>query len=110
MPVASLHSSATYRLAPILGFRPYLALREIFTAAALLGQVEPPEGAAQGLAEHRVLLNVDSPQSAVIIGSTGSGKTHTLACLIENSIMLDPRLGELDAPGCALACVLSLLS
>ncbi|EMD96676.1 hypothetical protein COCC4DRAFT_141955 [Bipolaris maydis ATCC 48331] len=44
-----------------------------------------------------VLLNTDSPWSAFLCGSQGSGKSHTLSCMLENCLLTDktilPRVG-----------------
>jgi hypothetical protein len=44
-----------------------------------------------------VLLNTDSPWSAFLCGSQGSGKSHSLSCMLENCLLTDttllPRVG-----------------
>ena len=47
--------------------------------------------------DHRIFLNVNAPWSAFICGSQGSGKSHTLSCMLENSL-ISSRLGELPRP------------
>lgn len=61
-----------------------------------------------------VLANLDFPWSAFICGSKGSGKSHTLACLLENALMLkvdadeitgddlDPSVGKFQGPPAAI--------
>ena len=49
----------------------------------------------------RIFLNVLTPWSAFICGSQGSGKSHTLSCMLENCLM-SSRLGELRAPLAAM--------
>lgn len=50
-----------------------------------------------GLEDGRIHLNVNTPWSAFICGSQGSGKSHTLACMLENSL-LPSVLGKLPNP------------
>lgn len=38
----------------------------------------------------RVFFNITSPSSTFICGSQGSGKSHTLSCLLENSLFPSP--------------------
>ncbi|KAH8727207.1 hypothetical protein GQ44DRAFT_790040 [Phaeosphaeriaceae sp. PMI808] len=45
-----------------------------------------------------VLLNTNSPWSAFICGSQGSGKSHTLSCMLENCLLNDPNLGKNPNP------------
>jgi hypothetical protein len=44
-----------------------------------------------------VLLNTDSPWSAFLCGSQGSGKSHSLSCMLENCLLKDktilPKIG-----------------
>ncbi|KAH0559631.1 hypothetical protein GP486_003854 [Trichoglossum hirsutum] len=50
----------------------------------------------------RLFLNTDAPWSAFICGSQGSGKSHTLSCILENSLVSLPTLGALPKPLAAL--------
>ena len=50
----------------------------------------------------RIFLNVNAPWSAFICGSQGSGKSHSLSCMLENCLLSDPRLGSLPKPLTAL--------
>ncbi|MCJ1381961.1 hypothetical protein MMC17_005073 [Xylographa soralifera] len=45
----------------------------------------------------RIFLNVNTPWSAFICGSQGSGKSHTLSCMLENCLLQSP-LSELPNP------------
>ena len=45
----------------------------------------------------RIFLNVNTPWSAFICGSQGSGKSHTLSCMLE-SCLLPSLLGKLPRP------------
>lgn len=41
-----------------------------------------------------VLLNTKAPWSAFLCGSQGSGKSHTLSCMLENCLLNDPSIGK----------------
>ncbi|KAI6080541.1 hypothetical protein F4821DRAFT_275858 [Hypoxylon rubiginosum] len=45
-----------------------------------------------------VLANMNMPWSAFICGSQGSGKSHTLSCLLENALVADNAAGKLTHP------------
>lgn len=42
--------------------------------------------------------NVSAPWSAFICGSQGSGKSHTLSCLLENALIAPSPAGSLSSP------------
>jgi hypothetical protein len=44
-----------------------------------------------------------APSSVFICGSQGSGKSYTLACLLENCLLPDPRFGPVQQPVAGLA-------
>lgn len=45
-----------------------------------------------------LFTNTEEPWSAFICGSQGSGKSHTLSCLLENNLLPHPRVGVLKTP------------
>ncbi|CZS99912.1 uncharacterized protein RAG0_08179 [Rhynchosporium agropyri] len=45
----------------------------------------------------RIFFNIAAPSSAFICGSQGSGKSHTLSCLLENCL-LSSSVNKLDSP------------
>jgi len=45
-----------------------------------------------------ILSNLKEPFSTFICGSQGSGKSHTLSCLLENSLLVNPEIGTLRTP------------
>ena len=47
--------------------------------------------------DNRLFININAPWSAFICGSQGSGKSHTLSCMLE-SALVESRLGKLDRP------------
>lgn len=54
--------------------------------------------------ENRLLLaNVNVPWSAFICGSQGSGKSHTMACLLEASLLQQNKVGKLLYPMTGMA-------
>lgn len=54
-----------------------------------------------GLNDGRIFLNLNTPWSAFICGSQGSGKSHTLSCMLENSLQ-SSMLGKLPNPLAAI--------
>ncbi|EAT80541.2 hypothetical protein HBH56_143640 [Parastagonospora nodorum] len=45
-----------------------------------------------------VLLNTNAPWSSFLCGSQGSGKSHTLSCMLENCILSTPNIGKNPHP------------
>ena len=45
-----------------------------------------------------IMINVHAPNSVFICGSQGSGKSYTLACLLESFLLSDSRFGRLQQP------------
>jgi hypothetical protein len=45
-----------------------------------------------------VFLNTDAPWSAFLCGSQGSGKSHTLSCMLENCLLDDAQIGKNPHP------------
>lgn len=45
-----------------------------------------------------IYTNVSAPWSAFICGSQGSGKSHTLSCLLENALIAPSAVGALSSP------------
>ncbi|EED11758.1 conserved hypothetical protein [Talaromyces stipitatus ATCC 10500] len=63
-------------------------------------KVVHPEQTAQDLSNNhdpRVFFNATTPSSTFICGSQGSGKSHTLSCLLENCL-IPSKLGNLRSP------------
>lgn len=52
---------------------------------AVLGSLDPVESSAKP--DPRIFYNVATPSSVFICGSQGSGKSHTLSCLLENCLV-----------------------
>jgi hypothetical protein len=46
----------------------------------------------------RLFLKVNDPRSAFICGSQGSGKIHSLSCMLENYLISNPVLDLLPKP------------
>ncbi|KAI0973796.1 hypothetical protein F4678DRAFT_459282 [Xylaria arbuscula] len=79
--------------------------KELATAASaeaflqyglLAGDVSCLEGASSN--DPRIFYNVAAPSSVFICGSQGSGKSHTLSCILENSLIQSEKLGCLPRP------------
>ncbi|KAL1859164.1 hypothetical protein Plec18170_002279 [Paecilomyces lecythidis] len=45
-----------------------------------------------------VYTNITAPWSAFICGSQGSGKSHTLSCMLENTLLTPSKTGTLNRP------------
>ncbi|KAJ7854277.1 hypothetical protein B0H14DRAFT_764145 [Mycena olivaceomarginata] len=62
----------------------------------------PSRGLLGTSAGDRVYFNTNTPSSAVICGVQGSGKSHTVSCLLECALIPDSRIGKLPEPLSAL--------
>ncbi|KAJ7444978.1 hypothetical protein B0H11DRAFT_2291039 [Mycena galericulata] len=62
----------------------------------------PSRGLLGTSAGQRVYINTNAPSSAVICGVQGSGKSHTVSCLLECALIADTRVGQLPQPLSAL--------
>ncbi|KAJ7146727.1 hypothetical protein C8R44DRAFT_17969 [Mycena epipterygia] len=62
----------------------------------------PSRGLLGTSAGDRVYVNTNAPSSFVICGVQGSGKSHTVSCLLESALLADPRVGQLPEPLSAL--------
>lgn len=76
-----------------------------FPQFGLLGQREPLSTAGVmhapdqlSLEGDLVFANLNAPWSAFICGSQGYGKSHTLSCLLENSLLEDSLAGKNPTP------------
>lgn len=65
-------------------------LSNILDVNAGRGKEQPGE-------DPRIFFNISAPSSAFICGSQGSGKSHTLSCLLENCLMKSD-VSTLDSP------------
>lgn len=54
-------------------------------------------GEGESFEDPRVFFNISAPSSAFICGSQGSGKSHTLSCLLENCL-LKSNVSKLENP------------
>ncbi|KAJ7729060.1 hypothetical protein DFH07DRAFT_969608 [Mycena maculata] len=62
----------------------------------------PSRGLLGTYAGDRVYVNTNAPSSVVICGVQGSGKSHTVSCLLECALIPDRRIGLLPEPLSAL--------
>ncbi|KAJ7158979.1 hypothetical protein C8R43DRAFT_357208 [Mycena crocata] len=62
----------------------------------------PSRGLLGTSAGDRLYVNTNAPSSVVICGVQGSGKSHTVSCLLECALISDPRVGQLPQPLSAL--------
>ncbi|KAF3480012.1 uncharacterized protein GIQ15_06988 [Arthroderma uncinatum] len=47
--------------------------------------------------QNLIYTNINAPWSTFICGSQGSGKSHTLACMLENSLLAPSRTGKVSS-------------
>lgn len=91
-----------FRMAPLVWWNvkehvePQQQVQRVY---AVLGHIpeadnEPHDNASIPSSTTRtpVLLNTDSPWSAFLCGSQGSGKSHTLSCMLENCLLTDKKI------------------
>lgn len=72
-------------------------MRQAFAQYGLLGsRIEDPS--VQPTLNNLLYANVSAPWSAFVCGSQGSGKSHTLSCLLENSLVSQSASGKLTSP------------
>ena len=94
-----------------------------FPQRGLLGSVLSvnQRGSAQNSKDPRIYINLDAPSSGLICGVQvcvskclcgcgtnfikGSGKSHTLSCILEASLVKSEKIGTLPAPLSSLVCV-----
>ncbi|KAK5123569.1 hypothetical protein LTR85_002607 [Meristemomyces frigidus] len=56
-------------------------------------------GQQESIGKHEpILMNTNAPNSTFICGSQGSGKSHTLSCMLENCLLRDDAVGKLAKP------------
>lgn len=69
----------------------------IYNASDREDDLQSPKRITESAAS-RLFLNVNTPWSTFICGSQGSGKSHTLSCMLEAALMAKPELGRLPKP------------
>jgi len=81
------------------------AQQEPYPQYGLLGLMDkaPAQGTLASFSRSKpqdklVFTNTSEPWSTFICGSQGSGKSHTLSCLLENNLLPDPKIGRLRTP------------
>lgn len=76
------------------------AVSNSFSQRGLLGTVISVH--AKGLPpttnDPRIYLNLDAPASGLVCGVQGSGKSHTVSCILESSLIGHRQIGTLPAP------------
>ncbi|KAJ6566950.1 hypothetical protein B0H19DRAFT_1025516 [Mycena capillaripes] len=84
--------------------RHQLITSPLLTYSALKHRVAdfPSRGLLGTSAGDRIYFNTNAPSSAVICGVQGSGKSHTVSCLLECALIADSRVGLLPEPLSAL--------
>lgn len=59
---------------------------------------EPFQPDTSDAKQNLLYVNVAAPHSTFICGSQGSGKSHTLSCLLENALLKPNAAGEIQKP------------
>ncbi|EEQ35583.1 conserved hypothetical protein [Microsporum canis CBS 113480] len=49
------------------------------------------------VSQNLIYTNINAPWSTFICGSQGSGKSHTLACMLENSLLVPSKTGKVSS-------------
>ena len=85
------------RAAPLFAGAVMTRVPQYYSQYGLLGQIlpmTPVKGAEKkddatpaAFADSRIMLNVGAPWSAFICGQQGSGKSHSLSCILENCLV-----------------------
>ncbi|KAH7094195.1 hypothetical protein BKA62DRAFT_42724 [Auriculariales sp. MPI-PUGE-AT-0066] len=81
---------------PLLAFSALDRHMDSFPSRGLLGTA--------GTDSERLYFNTNAPSSGLICGVQGSGKSHSLSCILENALLPDSRIGQLPKPLAALVC------
>ncbi|KAJ7752978.1 hypothetical protein B0H16DRAFT_1279894, partial [Mycena metata] len=81
-----------------------LVTSPLFTYSALESREAdfPSRGLLGTSAGERVYVNTNAPNTIVVCGVQGSGKSHTVSCLLESGLISDSRVGRLPQPLSAL--------
>ncbi|KIM21769.1 hypothetical protein M408DRAFT_29280 [Serendipita vermifera MAFF 305830] len=76
------------------------SISERFSQKGLLGTVISvhADGLPEETIDPRIYLNLDAPSSGLVCGVQGSGKSHTVSCILESSLMVNRQIGTLPAP------------
>lgn len=111
-PGKSIQNSHTLKIAPLFSGAVHSAVESPFkfgedkySQYGLLGMISDDEqyvnessGFLPNPTSNLLFSNTEEPWSAFICGSQGSGKSHTLSCLLENTLLPDPNIGALKTP------------
>lgn len=62
----------------------------------------PQYGLLGSFGNQKMFLNTNVPFSTFVCGVQGSGKSHTVSCILENSLIPSPILGRMESPLSAL--------
>lgn len=71
--------------------------KKVYSQYGLLG-LRTKDGHSQVNHHNLIYANVAAPWSSFICGSQGSGKSHTLSCLLENALIKSSPAGRLSSP------------
>lgn len=85
-------SNTPILLAPVLSFAreqqpPAVFSHGLLASFSILSGPSEIRRALSEVQDRRIFSNTTAPSSTFICGSQGSGKSHTLSCLLENSLL-----------------------
>ncbi|KAI3337164.1 hypothetical protein HD806DRAFT_528741 [Xylariaceae sp. AK1471] len=83
--------------------RPNCSMSELMPQYGLLGVRQDSLDSGIPLEDRLILANMNMPWSAFICGSQGSGKSHTLSCLLESALLTNNPAGKLSHPLAGMA-------
>ena len=72
-------------------------IKQVYSQYGLLG-LRTKGGHSQVNHDNLIYANIAAPWSSFICGSQGSGKSHTLSCLLENALIKLSPAGKLSSP------------
>lgn len=85
------------RAAPLFAGAVMTKIPQYYSQYGLLGRILPDvaskvadssdDNTPTSFADSRIMLNIGAPWSAFICGQQGSGKSHTLSCILENCLI-----------------------
>ncbi|WEW60240.1 hypothetical protein PRK78_005725 [Emydomyces testavorans] len=103
LQTAPLHSSKV-RVTFDKKVQPQAQTEEVFPQYGLIGKrvatygYQSGDGGSEEAQDNLVYTNTNAPWSSFICGSQGSGKSHTLSCMLENALLAPSQAGKLAEP------------
>lgn len=96
--VSERNRSSNSHPASPLTFEQYAVLGQRLNETANQQESRDSEEAVDAKHAELILQNTNSPWSAFICGSQGSGKSYSLSCMLENCLLQSDKIGRLSKP------------